>query len=633
MRNWLPFLVAGLTTGSIYALASMGLVVTYTTSGIFNFAHGAVAMITTYIFYELRVDASVPTWLAVLLTVGLAAPICGAVISRVLLGLGPAAQGTTYVVVSLGLLVALQGLGDVLIDTTRQVAPLFPRSTFRLPGVNVGYDQVWIVAVATAAALVLVAFFRRSRLGLQTQAVVDDGDLAELMGTDARRVTTVSWMLGASFAALSGVLIVPSIGLDTTQLTLLVVYSFGAAAVGRLRSLPRTYVGGVAIGIGAALTTKFVAANPTLAGLPTTVPFVVLVAVLLFSPRGAFAEIAAPERRARVATRRRPNRSLRSLAMFLAGAAAVPAALSGGRLLTATATVAYVLVFASLGLLVGLAGETSMCHAVFVALGATNLAHFLSAGVPWGVALLLAGLAVVPVGALLAIPALRLSGLFLALATFGFGVLVQKLFFAGIFFGRDGGAALPRPDGFAGDGAFYWLVLGVVAIGVAVIEVVRGTRIGRLLRGLTDSPTAMESIGISPTVPRVLVFCLAAFLAGLAGGLLGALTTFVTTLSFGTFDSLIWLTVLMVAGPRSLGGAVLAAVLFQALPTVVDSATVAEWRPVAFGISAMVLAGAGNGLVGALHLPDFARLAERSRWRLDRRRALDRVALVKAGAS
>jgi branched-subunit amino acid ABC-type transport system permease component len=636
MNDWLPFLVAGVATGSVYSLASMGLVVTYRTSGVFNFAHGAVAMISTYAFYSLRVDAGWPTWLAVLTAVAGVAPAVGILISRFLMGRLAGAGTSSAVVASLGLLVALQGLAVALYGAdTRQVAPIFSQATFELPGVTVGYDQVIITVVVAFSAGALAVFFRRSHLGLQTQAVVDDSELAEAMGTDSRRITTFAWMLGCAFAALSGILIVPSLGLDAVLLTLLVVYSFGAVALGGLTSLPRTYAGGLAIGVTAALSTKWVATTPALSGLPTSVPFLVLFVVLLvggrrFAPGGASFR-AERERAGSERGGRRTGSRLTPL-VLLGVAVALPAVLSGSRLLTATTTVAFVLVFASLGLLVGLARQTSLCHAVFVVFGATTLGHLQSAGLPWALALVLAGAVMVPVGAFLALPSLRLSSLFLALATFGFGVLAQFLVFpTGLAFGRDAIAAVPRPAGFSGDVSYYWLVVGVVAAGVALIETVRRTRLGRLLTATADSPRAIESLGISPATARVLVFCLTAFLAGIAGGLLGSLTELVGPASFDFFQSLVWITVLVASGPQTLGGAVVAALALHALPAVATSPTVSEWQPVAFGVAAVLLAGARNGLVGLFPRIDVPARAESSRWRLDHRgRAAERVALVRS---
>jgi ABC-type branched-subunit amino acid transport system permease subunit len=510
---------------------------------------------------------------------------------------------------------------------TRTLAPLFPSSTFDLAGVQVGWDQAYVLAIALGAFVGLNLFFRRTRLGLQTQAVVGDRALTGLVGVDAKAVTTFSWVLGSAFAALSGVLFAPLVGLDAVLLTLLVVQAFGAAVLGRLRNLTMANIGAYGVGIAAALSTKWVATIPSLRGLPSSLPFLVLFLVLVFSRKGRFAEVKDESRSLAAArflgTRRMPWRSVVALAAL---AAILPSFLSPARLLTASITLVFVLIFASLGLLVGLSRQVSLSHAVFTAMGAAILAHLQTAGVPYLLALLLAGLVVVPVGALIAIPAIRLSGLFLALATFGFGVLAESLLFnTGVFFGSDGVAFVSRPSIFQADRPFYYFILAVVVVGVLLIEVVRVTRLGRVLRAMADSPVALQTIRVNPTASRVMVFCLSAFLAAIAGGLLGSLIRSVNLASFGFFQSLIWLTVLVMAGASSLGGYVLAAVLLVAAPAVFTAETVVEWQPVAFGLGAIVLSQAPNGLMSHLKLPPVAELVAKSSWRLDTSRHRARI--------
>src|SRR5256886_5000544 len=463
----------------------------------------------------------VPTALAMAIAVLGVGPAIGIVIDRVLLRRLDGATAATYAVHSLGLLVALQGLAIWIYGpATRSLAPIFPHSTFRLPGVNVGWDQVILVAIAAGAGLGLAVFFRYSRLGIQTRAVVDDPGLTELEGLDSSLITTFSWMLGCSFAALAGVLLAPLLGVDAVLLTLLAIQVFGAAVIGRLTSLPLTYFGAMLIGLAQALATKLVTGHQSLNGLPSSLPFIILFAALVLSPKGFFQEVVRT-RAAALRTGRRavgPTFPWPLLVTLGAVAGLLPTRLNGARLLTASSTLGFVLVFASLSLLVGLSRQVSLCHAVFVVFGATTLSHFQDAGIPYLLALLLAGLVLVPVGALVAIPAIRLSGLFLALATFGFGVLAQYLIFGTKFaFGTKALRTLSRPElfgvSFIGDKAFYYFVLAVVVAGVIAIEVVRVTRLGRLLRALADSPTATESAGVNPTAPRGIVFCLTAFLA------------------------------------------------------------------------------------------------------------------------
>jgi branched-subunit amino acid ABC-type transport system permease component len=631
----MPFVVIGITTGAVYALASMGLVLTYTTSGVFNFAHGAIGMFATYIFYELRVEAHWPTLLAVAVAVLGVGPVMGILVDRLLLARLEGASSAAYVVVSLGLLVALQGTAVAIFGgETHRVAPIFPTSSFRFAGVQVGLDQTIVVGVAVSAGLLLAALFRRTHTGLKMRAVVGDPELTELMGTDARAVKTLSWMVGCLFAALSGVLFAPVVGVDAVLLTLLVIQAFGAAIVGRLRHLGLTNVGAYGIAILAAISTKYAASTPSLVGLPSSLPFIVLFAVLVFAPKGFFAEVregASPLSGAVGTQRRFP---LRTFVPLVVAAVVVPFVFSGPQLLTATTAVIFVALFSSLGLLVGLSRQVSLCHAVFVVFGATTLSHLLEAHVPYLAALLLGALVLAPLGALVAIPAIRLSGLFLALATFGFGILAESLLYNTSFmFGRDAQVTLSRPALFRSDMRFSFFTLAVVTVLVGLVEAVRVTRLGRIARALGDAPQAVESIGIRPTTSRVMVFALAGFIAGVAGGLLGSLIGSVSSFTYGFANSLLWLTVIIAAGPFTLGGSVLASLLLIAAPVILNSKTVNEWQPVAFGIGAIILAQAPNGLVGFLRLPDFATLARRDAWRLDRRRSAERIAGLSAPAS
>jgi len=627
MRDYLPFIVTGLATGSVYALAAMGIVVTYTTSGVFNFAHGTVGMVAAYAFYELREQHGLPTWLSILLAVFVLGPAIGLVIDRVLLRRIQGATTATYITVSLGLLVFLQG-GALAIygPATRTIDPIFSQSTFRFLDVTIGYDEVTLMAIAAVGGLALFAFFRRTHAGLQTRAVVDDPELTSLMGTSPGRVTTLSWMLGCTFASLAGVLLAPLLGVDSVGLTLLAIQAFGAATVGRLVSLPGAYLGALAIGVGADLSKKFVVDHPTLSGFPTSFPFLVLFAVLLFSKPGRFAELTKVSQQARqrakvVASTRFAARPLVALA---AAALVLPAFTSDPRMLDITVALAFVLIFSSLSLLMGLSRQVSLCHAVFVVFGATNLSRLQDAGVPFLPALLIGALIMVPVAALLALPAIRLSGLFLAIATFGFGVLAQNLLFlTDLSFGNEGLRSVSRPDfivDFSDDRAFYYVVLAIVLAGVCVVELIRVTRLGRILRALADSPTGVQSLGVVPTAARVLVFCVSGFLAAIAGGLVASVPGSVTPATFDYFQSLLWVTILATTGALTLGGAVLAAVLLRLVPVVFTSPTVIEYQPVLFGLAAIVLSQAPNGIATMFKVPDAEALGRSTRAKLPRSR-------------
>jgi branched-subunit amino acid ABC-type transport system permease component len=630
MRSYLPFVVIGFATGAVYALAATGLVLTYSTSGVFNFAHGAVGMFATYIFYSLRVDVGVPTALALAIAVLGVGPALGLLLDRVLFRRLEGASAATFIVASLGLLVALQSSAVAIYGGgTRAVAPIFPTNTYRLFGVVVGVDQTIVVAIAVAVGVLLAVFARRTHLGLQTRAVVDDKNLTELVGTNSRFVTSFSWVLGSGIAALSGILFAPFVSLDSLLLTLVVVQAFGAAVVGKLRSFPLANLAAYGIAIAAALATKLVAGNPGLAGIPSAIPVIVLFAVLVFSRKGTFTEVTSRIERNPVRGQARSRPSKFPLGAAVAGGIVIAASapyLKDSQLITLTSALAFFLVFSSLGLLVGLSRQVSLCHAVFAVFGATTLAHLLTAGVPYVVALILAGVVIVPVGALLALPAIRLSGLFLALATFAFGLLAQNLLFTtALAFGNDGAASIGRPSFAENDQAYFYFVLVVVAVAGTAMELIRVSRLGRILRALGDSPTAIESLGLNPTACRVLIFCISGFFAAIGGALLGSLVQQLNPTSFDFFQSLIWLTVIVACGMMTFGGRVLSVVLYAVVPAVLTSSTFSKWQPVAFGVVAMFFAQSPNGLAGVLfRSPNFDGLAERSAWRRGPDRGLER---------
>jgi ABC-type branched-subunit amino acid transport system permease subunit len=445
---------------------------------------------------------------------------------------------------------------------------------------------------ALVLAVGLFVFFRCSRLGLSMQAVVDDPELLGLAGTSPVRVRVAAWVIGLATAALSGVLLGPSIGLNAPLLTLLVVQAFGAAAVGGFSNLPAVYGGGLLLGVTAAVSTHYVHEVQALSGVPSSLPFVFLLGLLLLAP-GKLRQRAVVVRPAVHVERTRPQwLRVTGPLVVVAAAAAVPA-LVGTRLPIYTSGAAYVVLFASLALLVRTSGQTSLCHAAFAAVGASSFSHFAhGAGIPWVPALLLAGLVAVPVGALVAIPAIRLSGIYLALATFGFGILLQQLVYRTRFmFGRSGPLSVPRPTMADGDVAFYYVVLVVAVLTCAIVAMLTSHRLGRLLRALSDSPLALGAQGVDVNVTRVLVFCVSAFFAAVSGALLAALSGSVDVAPFDPFQSLLYLTVLAVAGRGQLRAAVVAAVLLAVVPAyLADGGVLAVYLPIAFGLGAVAVA-------------------------------------------
>lgn len=599
MNEILPFVVIGLVSGSVYGLAGVGLVVTYRTSGVFNFAHGVVAAVAAYLFYQLWVTNGLPWPVALVLCVFVLGPLAGMLLERIARTLTNAPV-VSRVVATLGIVVAVQQLLVIYFGAvTLQLPPFLPTANIRVFDVNIGVDQLIVMAVALVGTAGLSLVLRFTRLGLQMRGVVDNTDLLGLTGGSPRRIRVWSWCIGSTFGCLSGIMLAPTIGVDAFILTLLVVSAFGAAALGLFRSLPLTYVGGLALGVGGALATKYVGSVEFLSGLPPTLPFVVLFAVLVFAPRRKLVEVSAERRLPVIGGSSLPAPARRALVAVGVIVLALVPHLVGTQLVLYTTGLVYVIVFLSLIVLERFSGQLSLAQLAFVAVGGAGMSHLAAgAGLPWLVAALAGAFIAVPIGALLAIPAIRLSGLYLALATLGFGMVMESMVYGTRLMFGNGIASLPapRPSFAQGDTAYYYVVL-LFVIGAAVLVVsVRRSRLGRLLRAMADSPVALATHGMNVTVVKVMAFCISAFLAGLAGAVLGPVTGQLSAISFGVFPSLMLVVVLALQRPLpDIPAAFVAAASLTVIPSYLDSEALNQWLPVLFGMAAVAVAMTGNG--------------------------------------
>jgi branched-subunit amino acid ABC-type transport system permease component len=595
MKTLLPFLILGLVSGSVYGLAAVGLVLTYRTSGIFNFAHGTVAAVGAYAFYQLRDRDGLPWPVALVIAVLVAGPLMGLlleVMARTLTNASIVAR----VVATVGVLVALQQLAVIRYGAaTLAFPPFLPTRTFAVGGVRVGIDQLIVVVVAIAGTAGLSLVLRRTKLGLAMRGVVDNDSLTALTGRSPTAIRRWSWGIGCVFASLSGILIAPTLGLDAGILTLLVVQAFGAAAVGLFTSLPLAYVGGVIIGIGSAMSSKYVGSIGFLRGIPASLPFIVLFTVLVVAPRRRLIDIA-PERRRPLPAHLQPPPGVQAiLAVAGVGLLAVVPFVVGTKIIGYSVAMAYVVIFVSLVLLDRLSGQLSLAQLSFTAVGGTAFSHFAHGfGMPWLLAVVLGAVIAVPVGALLAIPAIRLSGLYLALASFGFGLLMPALFYGQRYmFGTgSGGVVAPRPSFAASDKAYYYVLLAFALGATGLLLAVRRAPLGRLLRAMADSPVALATQGMSVTAIKVIAFCVSAFLAGLGGALLGPVTGRLASSNLDTFASLFLVVVL--ALQTRLGDSIAAFAAAGAafvVPTYrVQHQSLNRWLPVLFGFGAIWVA-------------------------------------------
>jgi ABC-type branched-subunit amino acid transport system ATPase component/branched-subunit amino acid ABC-type transport system permease component len=616
-NDLLPFIVTGLVTGSVYGVAGTGLVLTYKTSGIFNFAYGAVAAIGIFIFYWLHVTIGIPWPYAAVICLLVLAPAEGLLLEFFARTVGSRAPALK-VVATIGLMLVVIGIGAIWYGNSFATLPQFlPTQSVKVGGVYITAAQFIVFGIAIVSVFALYCLLRYVRVGIAMRAIVDDPDLVSLGGVSPVRVRRTSWVIGTVFANLAGLLVAPSLPLEATVLVLLVAQAFGAAAIGFFSNLPLTFIGGLLIGVLGAIITKYTVSVFWLNGLAASLPFIVLFLVLIVTPRRRLAEPPArwtPSQRQWSAPGRvRLVGGLVVVVLF----ATLPTGL-GWPLDAWTTLLTTVLLCLSLGLLIRTSGQVSLCQMTFAAIGAAAFGHFATNWhLPWLLALLCGALVAVPVGAVIAIPAIRLRGVFVAVATLGFAILVEDLFFTRSFmFGpTPNGLQTPAPDfsigglSLSGGTGFYLLVLLITVIVVLLVIAIERGRMGRLLAGLRDSPEALEVHGTNINVAKTVVFCISAAIAGLAGALSGAVYQYSVGTQFDWLTSLELVVVVIVAIGATPWYAIIAAAAQVLIPVYLNYNNISDYEIIVFGLSAVVFIMGGGKAPGMPRA--LANLAER----------------------
>jgi branched-chain amino acid transport system permease protein len=589
--TFLQYTILGLVIGGVYGIAASGLVVTYTTSGIFNFAHGAVAMLAAFTYWQLRFDWGWPAPAALVVVLGVLAPLLGAllygVVMRGLRGTSEVARIVVPVSVMLGFLALSTWVWDPTPRSPRLFLPFFGADrTEKILGVNLMWHEIGAVLVAGVVALGLRVLFFRTRTGVAMRAVVDDPDLLELNAGRPERLAMASWALGAFLAALAGVLITPIIGsaMSAQALTLLVIDAFAAAMFGRLRSVPRTFVGALVLGLaGSYVIGYFPADDWTWTGnFRVSLPMIALFVVLVFLPQDRLRGAVQLRTRERYRMPKRRNAVVAAV-VLVAGMWVIRGLLAPTAINDLSFGMTAAIIALSLVLLTGYAGEINLAVLSFGAIGAIIVHHFGTTG-SGGAArstllgYVLAAVVCAVVGALVALPSLRLRGLYLALSTMAFGVFVSNMVLREITDRQlplihtrfsifpSGNLGVPRPEFGPIDLAasrtylmFLTVLFAVLGVGLVAL---RHSSYGRRLTAMKDSPAASATLGQSLVTLKLSVFMLSAAIAGVGGALMTAQIGSANIDRFDIFLSLSLLMLTVVGGIGYVSGALLGGILF-----------------------------------------------------------------------
>ena len=593
MEQLLGFALPGVPYGCTYALVAVCLVLTYQATGVFNFAFGAQAFASAFIFTYLTQFHGWSGWEAFLLTVvvhgsGLGLrlrPVSSSVISRTPTArrsssVGwPSWSGSPH---SLPVIFGPQNL-----DATTTIFPFFNPNVVYFTigsgtyGTPVNGIYLSTISVTVVVLILLTILLRFTSLGLQMRGAVESRRLVQLDGINANGVVAVAWIVSSFMAALAGVLLAPVYGaFNSDEFVTLTVTAIAAAAWAMLRSLPIAAGVAVLIGVVTTVLQGYIPPNSFWnAAVVPSIPFFAIAAALLILPglrnldssRDPLATIDPPPVPI-AASARAPSmdRIIRTL-WWVVLAAFIVSMLTWIPITWETVFnngLTLSIICLSVTLITGMAGQLSLCQATFAGIGAFTAAVF---SVHLGLNFLVGGLIGCVIAALvavvLALLSLRLRGLGLALMTLAAALLFDNTAFNDIWVtgGAQGTSLQSKWLGtsafFNFDGhAMFILSFCVLVVAVVIVLLVRKGTVGRNLAAMRGSETATAGLGVNPTWQRIVVFALSGAIAGVGGVLYSIQQQHVSPDDWNTTFSLVLVVLVVTTSVNTVEGAIQAGI-------------------------------------------------------------------------
>jgi ABC-type branched-subunit amino acid transport system ATPase component/ABC-type branched-subunit amino acid transport system permease subunit len=478
-----------------------------------------------------------------------------------------------------------------------------------------------------------------------TRAVVDRRDLASIRGINPAFTSRLAWSLGSMLAALAGVLSGPLFGLNTTTMLQFVVASSAVVVLARFRSLPIAVWGGLALGAFTSLVAGYGAKVPVIEDVFTSVPgtrqaviYIVLLAALLWRGRQRI-------RVAGVTVMERVQQDYRAdlpkwrqwwpwVALVAAIVIWTTGVLPWGRFAAGPLEqkllvqgLGMSMIFLSFVVVVGMLGVASLAQAAMATLGGLAAGMFVGNGYLGGgflVAVAAGAVASALLALVIALPALRLGGLALALATLAFGFIGDTILFQLDRLNNfSTGWTLTRPEifgiSFKSDESYIMLLLIFLGAGIWVVSNVQKSRIGRSILAARFAPAAASAIGISTRRAILATFALTGMLAGLGGALLAFGAGGAQPTTWPTFIGLVWLMVAMIQGVRRPAAAFIGGLLTVLFPRVLQTGfwgltpevTDPTIPTILFGLGCIALANQPDGALHSISMQNYLRRQRR----------------------
>ena len=592
--NLLQFSILGLGLGGAYALLAIGVVTVYRGTGVPNFAQGAMAMISAFVFFKLRDDSGMSTALALPLTI-LFGVLIGVAFHLLVMRQLRSSPVLAKIVATLALLTLLQGLALLLFEVQSSTpSAVLPAKVVRFLDFNVVTDRLYLAAVAVVLAAMLALVSHSSKTGLAVRAIAENEKGTTLLGYSPDFLGALTWGLGGGLAALAGVLLSPIAGLDANALTLLIVPVFGAALIGKFSSYTWTTIGALVLGMGQSILQQYTQPGRWYAflwsGSGRVDAFPALIIIVTMVIAGRLLPSRATPRLARMPFSPRPRHLVSASVVGLA--IGVPFVLLASRswVTALTSSLIAAIVALSLVLVTGYVGQISLGQLAFAGVGGVTVAKLTGAlDMPFPFPVLIGALVAAAAGAIIGLPSLRVRGPSLAIVTLSAALILQKMVFQDIhFFGGDSYARVPAPALFGmrlDAQRFALFVMGsyiVLTLGVANL---RRSMTGHRFLSVRENERAAAAAGISVARTKLLAFSLSAGIAGYAGGLLVYQVRVFAPERFTIIESMFVIVTVYIGGIGMVAGALLAglAVSGGLFSKVLSAADLEEYRRVIAG--------------------------------------------------
>lgn len=285
MEEFLLQLSSGLASGAIYASLALALVMIYQSTHNINFAQGEMATFSTFLAWSFM-EVGLPYWVAFLCTITVAF-VGGIAVQRIFLKPVEKASSLTNVIVFIALMLIFNGLSGWLFGYTIKPFPSpFPTDSL-LQSRYFSSHQIGSIGAVLIVMAILFTFFRFTSIGLALRGAATNPDSARLVGIRVSWALALGWGMAAAIGSVAGMMIAPTVYLDPSMMSGVLLYGFAGALVGGISNPWGAVVGGFAVGVLENLLGAFVIGTD----LKLTVALVLIVGTLTLKPNGLFGKV------------------------------------------------------------------------------------------------------------------------------------------------------------------------------------------------------------------------------------------------------------------------------------------------------------------------------------------------------